>query len=151
MDMSLRTPFSPSEMFLRPTKALREIHLVSLCTGDRERHGLTQTLQALCQNFLQEVDINDDEAFTQVKVSIQIASTPGSSWFTNRTLIHDSTIRLPREWLDRRAGELLWLDDAKSFGLHVQCHPKQVPEPAEGTSYYDLEVDGKCILTKKRK
>ncbi|KAJ6125717.1 hypothetical protein N7523_003337 [Penicillium sp. IBT 18751x] len=102
---------------------------------------LRDASEALCKSFLQEVEINDEEAFTQLKVSIQISSTPGSSWLTNRTLIFDSTIRLPREWLDGRAGELLWLDDAKSFGLHVQSHPKHVPDPMEGTSYYDLEVD----------
>ncbi|KAJ5133160.1 hypothetical protein N7526_004525 [Penicillium atrosanguineum] len=98
--------------------------------------------QGVCKNFLQVVDIDDDEAFTQVKVSIQIAWMPSLSWFTNRTLLLDSTIRLSHDWLDQGTGELLWLDDAKSFGLHLQSHPKQVPNPAEGTSYYDLEVDG---------
>jgi hypothetical protein len=97
-------------------------------------------------NFLQEVEIDDDEAFTQVKVTIKIASAPGSSWFTNPTLLLDSTIRLSHEWLDRGAADILWLDDAKSFGLRVQPHPKEVLGAAEETSYYDLEVDGKGNL-----
>lgn len=79
-------------------------------------------------------------------MTIKIGSAPGSSWFTNPTLLLDSTIRLSHEWLDRGAAELLWLDDAKSSGLRVQPHPKQVLGAAEETSYYDLEVDGKGSL-----
>jgi hypothetical protein len=61
----------------------------------------------------------------------------------NPTLLLDSTLRLTHEWLTRGAADLIWLDDAKSIGLRVQPHLKQLDHPEDETSYYDLEVDGK--------
>lgn len=120
------------------------MHPVSCFAKDSKARKSNVEAQKVYNNLLREVAIDDEEAFTQVKVTVKIALASGSHWLTNPTMLLDSTLRLSHEWLERGAAELLWLDDAKSFGLRVQPRPRQLPPPAEGTLYYDLEVDGKC-------